>query len=68
MKQRFIFALIMASINASLISFILTAYNIGFPSDFVVRWIPNFVIAFCIVVPSVVFLGPIVNKFVNKRF
>ena len=56
----------MALINASLISFILTAYNIGFPEDFIMRWIPNFIIAFSIVVPSIIVVGPKVSKFVSK--
>jgi hypothetical protein len=56
----------MALINASLISFILTAYNSGFQNSFFVRWGFNFTIAFLIVVPSILFIAPIVNKFINK--
>ena len=65
-KQNFIFACIMALINASLISFILTAYNSGFEGNFMARWGINFAIAFSIVVPSIIFIGPIVNQFVQK--
>jgi len=65
-KQKILFACIMAFINASLISFILTAYNIGFPDNFILRWIPNFIIAFSIVVPSIIFVGPKISKFVSK--
>ena len=67
-KQKFIFACIMALINASLISFILTAYNSGFEGDFFMRWGINFTIAFTIVVPSIIFVGPMVNQFINKKW
>lgn len=34
MKQRILFAVSMALINASIISFTFTAYNVGFSEDF----------------------------------
>ena len=68
LKHRFIFAVIMALINASLISFILTAYNAGFPPDFLNRWGINFLIAFSIVVPSVTFVGPRIHSLLERYF
>jgi hypothetical protein len=66
MKQRILFAVIMALFNASIISFILTAYNIGFPENFISRWLVNFTIAFLIVVPSILFLAPIAGKLSHR--
>jgi len=68
MKQRIAFAITMACINASLISFILTAYNAGFSEDFLMKWAINFLIAFSIVVPSIILVGPKVHNFWNSRF
>jgi acetyltransferase-like isoleucine patch superfamily enzyme len=68
MKKRILFAVTMACINASVISFTLTAYNTGFPDDFLSRWGVNFLIAFSIVVPSIVFIGPHVHKLIDKMF
>jgi hypothetical protein len=65
-KQKIYFAFIMATINAGFISFILTAYNAGFPHNFVSMWLQNYAIAFVIVVLSILFLGPIVTKIVQK--
>ena len=67
MKQRILFAIVMATINASLISFILTAYNAGFPEDFLSKWGANFLIAFSIVVPSIIFIGPRIQKLLSKH-
>ncbi len=66
MKHRIIFAMTMALINASIISFTLTAYNVGFPSDFLSRWAANFLIAYVIVVPSIIFVGPKVKNLIDK--
>jgi len=66
--ERIAFAVIMACINASIISFTLTAVNAGFPEDFLLRWGKNFLIAFTIVVPSIVFVGPKVKLFVERLF
>jgi len=65
MKQRIAFAITMACINASLISFILTAYNAGFSEDFLMKWAIN---SFSIVVPSIILVGPKVHNFWNSRF
>lgn len=66
MKHRIIFAMSMALINASIISFTLTAYNAGFPADFLNRWAANFLIAYFIVVPSIIFVGPQIKKLIDK--
>ena len=66
MKNRIVFAISMALINASIISFTLTAYNVGFPEDFLSRWSANFLIAFLIVVPSIIFVGPRIYALIEK--
>lgn len=66
MKQRILFAFLMALINASFISFVLTAYNLGFQDDFLLRWLINFMIAGGIVIPSVLFVSPFVQKLSKK--
>jgi hypothetical protein len=68
LKKRITFACTMALINASLISFVLTAYNSGFPPDFLLRWAINFLIAFCIVVPSIVLVGPRIHMLIEKIY
>jgi hypothetical protein len=56
----------MALINAPIISFALTAYNAGFPDDFLNRWAMNFIIAFTIVVPSIIFVEPHISTLIEK--
>jgi len=38
------------------------AVNIGFPSDFLLRWLKSYGIGFCIAVPAIYLLAPFARK------
>jgi hypothetical protein len=68
MKPRIAFAVIMGMINTCIISFTLVSVNIGFNDRFLPIWLRSWSIAFFIVIPGILFFGPKVQAFVNKRF
>jgi len=56
------FALITGLIVTSYITFTLVAVNIGFKNNFVFIWLRNWLIAYLLVVPSLLFVGPVIRK------
>lgn len=50
----------------SLMTFIITAVNIGFPSDFVSRWLKSFMVAYVVGVPVIFFLAPVARKLTGR--
>lgn len=66
MKQRIAFAVIMGFINTCIISFTLVTVNVGFTERFLEIWLRSWAIAFCIVIPGILFFGPRVQALINK--
>ncbi len=67
MKRKIVFALIMGSITTGLISFTLIALNIGFGERFLKIWLKSWGIAYLIVIPAILIIGPVVQKLVDKH-
>ncbi len=61
-KSNFIFALAMAFIVTSYISFILVAINTGFNNEFMTSWLRSWFIAYVLAIPSLLFLPPYIRK------
>ncbi|WP_229214175.1 DUF2798 domain-containing protein [Dyadobacter flavalbus] len=58
----------MGIITTGIISFTLISINIGFVSNFLVIWLKSWSMAYMIVIPVILLVGPIVQKLVNSMF
>ena len=65
MKEKITFALIMGIITTGIISFSLLGINIGFSDKFVFIWLKSWAMAYGIVVPVILLVGPRVESFVK---
>jgi hypothetical protein len=68
MKQKIAFALIMGVVTTGIISFTLISINIGFISIFLNVWLKSWTIAYIVVIPAILIIGPLVQKLVNQLF
>ena len=68
MKQRIAFAMIMGVITTGIISFSLVSINIGFVANFLVIWLKSWIMAYAIVIPVILLVGPRVQKMVEALF
>jgi hypothetical protein len=62
MKSRILFALIMGVITTGIISFTLISINIGFSEKFFFIWIKSWILAYIVVIPTILILGPLVQQ------
>jgi hypothetical protein len=67
MKQKIAFALIMGIITTGIISFSLISINIGYNEKFLKIWLKSWVMAYFIVIPAILIIGPMVQKVIDKR-
>lgn len=58
MKRKIAFALLMGVVTTGIISFTLLALNLGFVTGFVGTWLQSWVIAYVIVIPAILLIGP----------
>ncbi len=68
MKQKIIFALIMGSVTTAIISYTLIYLNMGFSEKFLGIWLKSWGISYLIVIPTILIIGPIIQKLVDKIF
>ena len=61
-----VFSFIMGAMMLFVMTFIVTAANIGFPPDFVARWLNSFGVAYVAVVPLIYFLAPIARRWTGR--
>ena len=64
-KRKIGFALTMALFTTGLISFTVITVNLGFVDIFLQIWIKSWLIAYVIAVPSILILGPQIEKLVH---
>ncbi len=62
MNSKFKFALVMAFIVTSYISFILVSINAGFREGFLLLWLRSWCIAYILAVPSLIFIPPFIKQ------
>jgi hypothetical protein len=67
MKQKIAFAMIMGVITTGIISFSLISINIGFNDNFLRIWFKSWAMAYVIVIPAILIIGPRVQKIIDKR-
>ena len=68
MKRKIAFALIMGIITTCIISFTLVSVNVGFGPLFLKVWLRSWTIAYLVVIPAILLIGPRVEKLVHKLF
>lgn len=68
MKQKIAFALIMGIITTGIISFTLISINIGFTAKFLTIWLRSWAMAYTVVIPAILLVGPLVQKLVDNLF
>jgi hypothetical protein len=68
MKQKIAFALIMGIVTTGIISFTLISINIGFTANFLSIWLRSWAMAYAVVIPAILLIGPQVQKIVNRLF
>jgi len=61
-KFHLVFSLIMGAMMVFLMTFVITAVNLGFGPHFLAAWVRVFWIAYVIAVPVIFFLAPIARK------
>lgn len=58
----------MGSITTAIISFTLIFINVGFSEKFLRIWLKSWGIAYLVVIPAILIIGPIIQKLVDKIF
>jgi hypothetical protein len=66
MMKNLKFALLMSSITTLFVSLVLVVVNLGFTDDFIKVWLRTWLIAFVLVTLSILFLAPVLRKFLDK--
>ena len=66
LKQRIAFALLMGVVTTGIISFVILALNLGFTERFVIAWMRSWAIAYVIVIPAILVIGPRVQSLVDR--
>lgn len=66
LKKKIVFALIMGMITTGIISFALIAINLGLSDNFLKTWFKSWVLAYLFVIPSILFIAPLVERFVDR--
>jgi hypothetical protein len=65
-KFHLVFSLVMGLLMISLMTFVITAVNIGFTPDFLARWGNAFAVAYVVGVPVIFFLAPMARKLTGR--
>lgn len=68
MRQKIVTAFIMGFISTGIMSFTLISLNIGFTEIFLSKWLKSWAMAYVIIVPLILVVGPIVSSFVSYLF
>lgn len=61
-----IFALLMGIVTTGIISFTLISVNIGYTERFLKIWLKSWGIAYLVVIPAILLIGPRIQKLVDK--
>jgi hypothetical protein len=66
MKNKIGFALLMGVITTGIISFTLISVNIGFSEKFFQIWLKSWGMAYLVVIPAILIIGPRIQNLVDK--
>lgn len=65
-KFHLAFSMIMGLLMISLMTFVITAVNVGFVDDFLFLWSKAFIVAYAVGVPVIFFLAPVARKLTGR--
>lgn len=68
MKQKLAFALIMGIVTTCIISFTLVSVNVGYTEQFTFIWFRSWALAYLVVIPAILVIGPRVQRIVDVLF
>ena len=66
LKRKVAFALSMGVVTTGIISFVIIAANLGFSERFALQWLRSWSIAYAIVIPAILLIGPRVQAGVER--
>jgi hypothetical protein len=66
MKNKIVFALLMGIVTTCIISFTLISVNIGYNEKFMKIWLRSWAIAYLVVIPAILIIGPGIQKLVDR--
>jgi hypothetical protein len=66
LKRRIAFALAMGMVTTGIISFVIISLNLGFSERFAQQWLRSWSIAYAIVIPAILMIGPRVQAVVER--
>lgn len=67
-KRQIAFTLGMGIVTTGVISFVLIAINLGFSKEFTLAWLRSWGVAYVIVIPIILAVGPRLQAFVDRMF
>jgi len=67
-RKRITFALLMGMITTVVISFTIVSINVGFTAVFLKVWVRSWLIAYLCVIPTILYVAPVVQHMVNRLF
>ncbi len=65
--QQLKFAVAMSLITTFFVTFVIVSVNIGFPDKFIFVWMRSWFIAFVLVGLSILFVAPLIQKYLNDQ-
>ncbi|WP_131537914.1 DUF2798 domain-containing protein [Pedobacter nototheniae] len=68
MKKKLAFALIMGIFTTGIITGSVIVANLGFINGFIKIWLRSWAIAYLIVIPAILIIGPKIQKLVDYLF
>ena len=66
LKRRIAFALSMGVVTTGIISFTIIALNVGFTDRFALSWLRSWALAYAIVIPAILLIGPRVQARIDR--
>jgi hypothetical protein len=66
MKNKIAFALLMGIVTTCIISFTLIMVNVGYTDKFYHIWLRSWAIAYLVVIPAILIIGPRIQALVDK--
>jgi len=66
LKRKIVFALSMGIVTTGIISFAILALNLGFSKGFALTWLRSWGIAYVIVIPAILLIGPWLQARVDR--
>ncbi len=64
MKQKILFAVLMAMVTTSVVSFTLVSFNRGMSPGFLIFWLKSWLLAYVTALPVIILVSPKVQEFV----